>query len=155
MPRPHKCRRINQTPDTVFFKPAGVMMQNLDEVEITFDELEAIRLADLEGLYQEQAALKMNISRQTFGNIISSAHNKIADFLVNGKALRINGGVVDMNTTETRSFICYECKISVNVPFGMAKPGKCPKCGSNNIHRSPDERGNKRRGSGNCKNSNV
>jgi predicted DNA-binding protein (UPF0251 family) len=53
------------------------------------DEVEAIRLADLEDLYQEQAAKKMNISRQTFGNIIHSAHKKIADAIINGKALQI------------------------------------------------------------------
>ena len=63
---------------------------------LTFDELEAIRLADFEGLYQEQAAKKMNISRQTFGRIVESAHKKIADALVNGKALSIEGGPFEL-----------------------------------------------------------
>jgi len=58
------------------------------------DELEAVRLADFEELYQEDAAKKMNISRQTFGNIINSAHKKIADVLLHGKALKIEGGIV-------------------------------------------------------------
>jgi predicted DNA-binding protein (UPF0251 family) len=66
----------------------------LEEVNLTLDELEAVRLADLEGLYQEDAARKMDISRQTFGNIINSAHKKIADVLLNAKALKIEGGVV-------------------------------------------------------------
>jgi predicted DNA-binding protein (UPF0251 family) len=66
----------------------------LEEVNLTLDELEAVRLADLEGLYQEDAAKKMGISRQTFGNIINSAHKKIADVLLNAKALKIEGGVV-------------------------------------------------------------
>jgi predicted DNA-binding protein (UPF0251 family) len=66
----------------------------LEEVNLTLDELEAVRLADLQGLYQEEAAKSMNISRQTFGNIIGSAHKKIADSLLNGKALRISGGRV-------------------------------------------------------------
>jgi len=66
----------------------------LEEVNLTLDELETVRLADLEGLYQEDAAKKMNISRQTFGNIINSAHKKIADVLLHAKALKIEGGVV-------------------------------------------------------------
>ena len=70
-------------------------MDALEEVNLTLDELEAIRLADLTELYQEDAAKKMNISRQTFGNIINSAHKKIADALLNAKALKIEGGIVE------------------------------------------------------------
>jgi len=66
----------------------------LEEVKITLDELESVRLADYDGLYQEDAAKKMNVSRQTFGNIVNSAHKKIADALLNAKALKIEGGVV-------------------------------------------------------------
>jgi uncharacterized protein len=66
----------------------------LEEVNLTLDELEAVRLADWDGLYQEDAAKKMDISRQTFGNIINSAHKKIADVLLNAKALKIEGGIV-------------------------------------------------------------
>jgi predicted DNA-binding protein (UPF0251 family) len=65
-------------------------MSVLDEVVLEVDELEAVRLADLEGQYQEDAAVKMKISRQTFGNIIDRAHAKIAEALIKGKALRIN-----------------------------------------------------------------
>jgi predicted DNA-binding protein (UPF0251 family) len=68
----------------------------LQQTTLTVDELEAVRLADLQGLYQEQAAEKMNVSRQTFGRIIESAHKKIADALVNGKALLIQGGSVKL-----------------------------------------------------------
>jgi predicted DNA-binding protein (UPF0251 family) len=67
----------------------------LEEVVLLKDELEAIRLADLDEKYQQEAADNMNVSRQTFGNIIRSAHQKIADALVNGKALKIKGGVVE------------------------------------------------------------
>ena len=70
-------------------------MDALEEVSLALDELEAIRLADLSELYQEDAAKKMNISRQTFGNIINSAHKKIADALLNAKALKIEGGTVE------------------------------------------------------------
>ncbi|MFA5146726.1 MAG: DUF134 domain-containing protein [Candidatus Omnitrophota bacterium] len=95
MPRPCRCRRIRCKPDADYFKPRGIPLDALEEVNLTLDELEAMRLADLAGLYQEDAARKMNISRQTFGNIINSAHKKIADVLLNAKALKIEGGIVE------------------------------------------------------------
>ena len=95
MPRPCRCRRIRCRPDTNYFKPRGIPLDALEEVNLTLDELEAIRLADLGELYQEDAAKKMNVSRQTFGNIINSAHKKIADALLNAKALKIEGGIVE------------------------------------------------------------
>ena len=96
MPRPCKCRHVCSNPKADYFKPKGMPVSFLQEVGLTVDEFEAIRLADLEGLYQEDAARKMNISRQTFGNIIESAHRKVADAIVNGKALRIEGGIIKM-----------------------------------------------------------
>ena len=74
MSRPCRCRRIRCNPDTNYFKPRGIPLDMLEEVNLALDELEAVRLADWEGLYQEDAAKKMNISRQTFGNIIERAH---------------------------------------------------------------------------------
>lgn len=94
MPRPCRCRRIRCNPDSNYFKPRGIPIDMLEEINLTLDELETVRLADLEGLYQEDAAKKMDISRQTFGNIVNSAHKKIADALLNGKALKIEGGPV-------------------------------------------------------------
>jgi len=67
-------------------------MGELAEVELKLDEYEAIRLADLTGLYQEEAAKKMGISRQTFGNILQVARQKVADAIVNSKAIRIKSG---------------------------------------------------------------
>lgn len=99
MPRPRHCRRIAYLPQATFYKPRGVPLSVLQRITLTVDELEAVRLADLQGLYQEQAAEKMNVSRQTFGRIIESAHKKIADALVNGKALSIEGGIVELDTT--------------------------------------------------------
>ena len=61
----------------------------LEEIELALDEVEAMRLTDVDGLYQADAAEKMGISRQTIGNILNSAHRKVADALLNGKALRI------------------------------------------------------------------
>lgn len=97
MPRPCKFRTVSHRPEAVYFKPRAVPMTMLDEVILTFDELESIRLADLEGSYQAQAALKMGVSRQTFGNILKSAHKKVADALVNSKALRIEGGTIKLS----------------------------------------------------------
>ena len=99
MPRPFKCRHVCGTPGTDYFKPRGIPLSDLQEIGLTLDEFEAIRLADLEGLYQEDAAKRMGISRQTFGNIITTAHKKIADAIVNGKALKIEGG---KNIKETK-----------------------------------------------------
>jgi len=76
------------------FRPAGIPARFLDQVVLTLDEFEALRLADLEGLYQEQAALRMEVSRPTFGRILEVAHRKVAEALVGGKALRIEGGPV-------------------------------------------------------------
>lgn len=89
MPR-KKCKRhVECIPDTHFYKPKGIPRCDLEIIPLSIDELEAIRLADLEGMYQETAAEKMKVSRQTFGRIISEAHKKIADALVNGKAIEI------------------------------------------------------------------
>jgi uncharacterized protein len=92
MPRPRKNRWICCEPGVTFFKPRGIPVTELEEVRLKVDELEAIRLKDLEGLEQEQTAVKMGISQPTLHRILLSAHTKIADALVNGKALRIEGG---------------------------------------------------------------
>jgi predicted DNA-binding protein (UPF0251 family) len=96
MPRPRRCRRVGHLPQSSYYKPRGVPLSMLEHVNLTVDELEAIRLADLEGLYQEDAAKLMNVSRQTLGRILESAHMKIADALVHGKALSIEGGHVEL-----------------------------------------------------------
>lgn len=75
-------------------KPAGIPTKVLEEVVLGFDEAEALRLADLEGLYQEAAARSMGVSRQTFGRIVEVARYKTADAILNGKALRIEGGEI-------------------------------------------------------------
>lgn len=101
MPRPSKCRRIEYLPDILYFKPAGIPARELEEVRINLDEMEGIRLADLEGLYQEEAAARMNVSRQTFANILVSARRKIAEALISGKALRIEGGNIEINAEKS------------------------------------------------------
>lgn len=95
MPRPRRCRWIENLPSVTYFKPRGIPTAMLDEVVLSVDEFEALRLADRDGLYQEEAAARMGISRQTFGRIVESAHRKVAEALVEGKALRIEGGAVN------------------------------------------------------------
>jgi len=92
MPRPRKCRRVAFLPQVTYLKPVGIPLRALDEVEVSVEEAEAIRLKDLEGLEQEQGAERMNISRPTFQRILASGRQKIADALLNGKAIRIEGG---------------------------------------------------------------
>ncbi len=89
MPRPKKFRCVHCKPDATYFKPRGIPLVELEEIEITIDELEALRLADYEGLYHEDAASSMKISRQTFGRILDKAHKKVAECLLKGKALNI------------------------------------------------------------------
>jgi predicted DNA-binding protein (UPF0251 family) len=132
MPRPIKVRRIACCPEANYYKPRGIPVAELEEVILSTDELEAIRLADLDGFYQEKAAGNMHISRQTFGNIIRTAHKKIADALVNGKALKIEGGVVAI---EKRQFSCQDCSHEWTLPFGTGRPIDCPQCRSIKIFR--------------------
>lgn len=94
MPRPFCPRRIGFKPGVTYFKPAGIPFGVLNEVVVTLDEFEALRLADYDGLYQEQAAEKMKISRPTFARIVEAARKKVADALIHGKALRMEGGNV-------------------------------------------------------------
>ena len=90
MPRPRCPRRVGFVPETTYFKPAGVPLRDLEEVALRPDELEALRLADLEGLYQADAAEKMDISRPTFARLVEAARRKVADALVNGRAIRLD-----------------------------------------------------------------
>ena len=147
MPRPLICRRVAGCPPAEYFKPAGIPLSGLEEVRLTRDELEALRLADLEGLYQADAAEKMGISRQTFGNIVEAARHKVANVLVNGRALRIQGGVFQMTD---RTFTCTSCKHQWKLPFGTGKHQSCPQCGNADNYRVPAERGCGRRADRGC-----
>ena len=95
--RPQKCRFVKKSPLHTYFKPRGIPMTNLEEVRVTVDELEAIRLAYYKNLYHEDAAKKMTVSRQTFGRILASAHKKVGDGIINGKAIKIKGGNYNTN----------------------------------------------------------
>ncbi len=90
--RPKKIRWIKCLPIERCFKPRCKPSRKLEAVSLSLDEFEAIRLADFEELKQVDAAKRMHISRPTFSRIMSLAHKKIADGLVNIKAIRIEGG---------------------------------------------------------------
>jgi uncharacterized protein len=90
MPRPRKHRRICCNPLAYYFKPRGIPMYELQEIVLDHDELESLRLADLLAYSHEKAAKEMKISRATFGRIVEIARNKVADGILNGKAIRIN-----------------------------------------------------------------
>jgi predicted DNA-binding protein (UPF0251 family) len=92
MPRPRRCRRVWFEPNVNYFKPAGIPMAHLAENVVTVDEFEAVRLSDLVGLSQEESAKKMSISQSTFNRLVTAARKKIADAIVNGKSIRIEGG---------------------------------------------------------------
>ena len=92
MPRPRKRKFIMGHPIVNTFKPAGMPARHLEELVLSYEEFEAIRLGDLEGLSQVEGAERMGISRATFGRLVNSAHRIIAEALVEGKALTIEGG---------------------------------------------------------------
>ena len=89
MPRPRLCRRIMFDPKITYFKPQGVPMRFLEIVELTAEELEAYRLRHINGLEQKEAAKKMHTSQSTYQRILYSVYKKIADALINGKAIKI------------------------------------------------------------------
>ena len=148
MPRPRKCRYIADQPDIAAFKPSGVPGRELERIELGLDELEALRLADREGLYQQAAADRMGISRATFSRLIDSARRKVATALLEGKMLLFQGGTVAHGAA--RVFVCGVCGHRVPVAPGLGRPRECPKCGENALMRAdaPRGHGHCRRGRG-------
>ena len=114
MPRPKQVRHVSRRPAIKGFKPMGIPLPDLEVLSLQLDELEALRLADAEGLSQEKAAEHMGVSRVTFGRILQRAHEKVAEALLEGKALVIGEGPVR---------------------FGASPDGSCP------VHGGPRRRG--------------
>jgi uncharacterized protein len=134
MARPRCPRRVASPPRFCYFKPAGVPLRTLEETALSVDELEALRLADLEGLYQDEAAERMGISRATFARIVETSRRKVAEALVNGRALRIGGGPVAF--AGDRRFLCESCRHQWSAPFETGRPEGCPGCSSAEFHRT-------------------
>ena len=95
MVRPHIQRTVGSKPSIRYFKPQGMPLAELEELVLAEDELEALRLADVEGLYHDAAAERMNVSRPTFGRILAQARRVVATAITQGKAIRIEGGQVE------------------------------------------------------------
>ena len=133
MPRPRICRRIFFNPRITYFKPAGVILKDLQESILTKDELEVIRLIDLESVEQSRAGKKMKISQPTLSRLLKSARNKIADALVNAKAIKIQGGNFEMVQQRGMGMGRMSGAGGRGRMGGLAAgPGgicKCPKCG--------------------------
>ena len=132
MPRPPKYRRVSFLPSVTYFKPAGIPLRALGEVRLSVEELEAIRLKDLEGLEQEQGAEKMNVSRPTFQRVLASARQKVADALFNGKAVRIEGGSFEMAFRRFRCLNGHEWEVPFEVMM-HAPPQLCPTCNTSSF----------------------
>jgi predicted DNA-binding protein (UPF0251 family) len=92
MGRPKKCRWVETEPGVTFFKPRGIPLRALEQAIITVDELEAMRLADYLEMTQEEVAQKMQVSRPTVTRMLARAHRAVAEALVHGKAICIEGG---------------------------------------------------------------
>jgi predicted DNA-binding protein (UPF0251 family) len=101
--RPKCPRRVEQTPDVTYFKPRGVPLSDLEVVSLTVEELEALRLVDIEGLRQEDAASRVGISRRAFWEDLKAARMKVTLALSKGKAIEIKGGnYIRAESTDTR-----------------------------------------------------
>jgi predicted DNA-binding protein (UPF0251 family) len=140
--RPTKWRRINHVPAIQYFIPSEKNVEEIPQNTLKLEELEAIRLKDLEGLEQSQCAEKMGVSRPTFQRILLAAREKIADSLVNGKMIRIEGGHFTLNICPAK---CLDCNYEwteryENLDAIVSGEFECPACGSGNIACVQSER---------------
>lgn len=135
MSRPPKCRTVEFVPQLTYFKPTGVPVKELTEVVLSIEELEAIRLKDIICLEQEACAERMGISRPTYCRILCSARQKIAEALICGKAIRVEGGHFRMALIRYQCQECghqweQECR-----PLPECTQKACPACKQGDIIR--------------------
>ena len=100
--RPKKEKRIKRMPEQNFFKPANIPQHKLEQINLTVVELEALRLRDKNGYTQQEAAQEMDVSRSTFQRLLASAHQKVAEALIAGKGIKINGGNYSLQASCSR-----------------------------------------------------
>ncbi|MBE6083287.1 MULTISPECIES: DUF134 domain-containing protein [Tissierellales] len=135
MARPTKWRKIENVPAIPYFIPSEKDVAELPENILKLEELEAIRLKDLEGFEQSECAKKMEVSRPTFQRILLSAREKIADSLVNGKIIHIEGGNFTCNICPVKCMDCGKEWMESYENLESIKSGNytCPNCGSEKI----------------------
>lgn len=138
MPRPRKHRRLSRRPRSAIFKPVGVPLESLDRVTMLHEELEALRLADLERRHQAEAAEQMGVSRSTFQRVVREARRKVALALVSGTALQVEGGTFRVAGVRRH---CSDCGYNWELVHGSGQgPSQiCPRCGSTSIRERPGE----------------
>ncbi len=129
MARPKTHRLIHTPPLYKSFKPIGVRGRDLETLEMSIDEYESLRLADFEGLNQEEAAEEMDISRSTFARLIESARKKSSKFFIQGKRLVIGGGSVHFKENLVQ---CHDCRHIFIMRMGEILDS-CHACGSENL----------------------
>ena len=144
MVRPQKHRRVAFNPEISYFKPRGIPMFDLEEVRLTVDQREAIRLSDLMGMSHEEAGQRMGVSRATFGRIVQRARKAVADALINGKAINVEGGSYKLVST-ARIFFCNNCSREWEEPLGTGRPECCPHCRKDDFHRIGKKKGAEKR----------
>ena len=129
MPRPKNNRLVHEPPLFVEFKPVGIKGLSLEQIELSLDEFEALRLADHIGHSHADAAVEMEISRPTFSRLIEKARKKIAEFIINGRMLVIDGGEIHFKNNIIR---CQSCGHLFRTKFNQSIK-ECPACHSNNL----------------------
>jgi uncharacterized protein len=128
-------RRVSCFPKATYYKPKEIPLCCLEIANLSIEELEAIRLCDLLQMEQNEAADRMGVSRKTFWSDLQRARQKVADALVNGKAIEISGGEY-VNAGECKiNFLCKECDHVWEAKFDEPRPTSCPGCGSSLIFR--------------------
>jgi predicted DNA-binding protein (UPF0251 family)/DNA-directed RNA polymerase subunit RPC12/RpoP len=130
MPRRKRHRLVTKEPPVSVYKPAGIPTRELEEILITIDEFEALRLADFEGLSQRDASTAMHISQPTFNRVLSSARSKVASGIVQGYVIRIEGGRYVL-ADGTGILECLDCGASVDM--SSEDMSTCPACGSTRL----------------------
>jgi predicted DNA-binding protein (UPF0251 family) len=129
MARPIKCRKVQFLPETTCFVPLDRKGEEGENIILRVEELEAMRLKDIKGLTQQQCADKMNISRQTFQNIIDSGRKKVVLALTKGKAINIKGGNYALSSCKLK---CKSCNNTYDMNYIKDK-NICPFCNSNKV----------------------
>lgn len=130
MPRKKRHRRILSPPRFSGYKPLGLAFENRGYIELLYEEYEAIKLADYDGMKHEEASELMGVSRATFARIYEEARKKISKALVEAKEIRAVFGnvIIDKNW-----FVCKECKTRFTIPSKIKKQ-QCPLCSSEKVN---------------------